>query len=121
VRTAPYLTTEPIGIDALGEFAETLYAGADPAQLRDVSPLMSWRSDDGSAVLSLDLPLTTRSEVALARSGHDLVVTVGGHRRIVALPTSLAERPVAGATLADGRLSVRFGAEPDLESDGGAA
>ncbi|MDQ1645172.1 MAG: arsenite/tail-anchored protein-transporting ATPase, partial [Cryptosporangiaceae bacterium] len=53
-----------------------------------------------------------KGEVTLARSADDLVVTVGGHRRLVALPESLRRCSVAGAELSEGRLAVRFTDDP---------
>jgi arsenite-transporting ATPase len=69
------------------------------------------REDTGEYILSLALPLAEKGDVALARSAEDLVVTVGGHRRLVALPETLRRCEVAGAQLADGHLTVSF-AEP---------
>jgi uncharacterized membrane protein YdbT with pleckstrin-like domain len=43
----------------------------------------------------------------LVRRGDDLVVTVSGRRRVVALPGALCRCQVAGAVLRDGRLAVR--------------
>jgi arsenite-transporting ATPase len=79
-------------------------------------------SSGPEAVVSLPLPLADRADVDLARTGDDLVVTVGGQRRVVALPEWLAGRPVTGATLADGRLSVHFGppADTPVAAVGGA-
>jgi arsenite-transporting ATPase len=57
----------------------------------------------------MPLPLTDRGDVDLARTGDDLVVTVGGQRRVVALPEWLGPRPVSGARLDGGRLVVQFG------------
>jgi arsenite-transporting ATPase len=64
-------------------------------------------------VLSLALPLADRDATDLARVGDDLVVTVGSHRRVLALPSALRRCAVAGAVLREGRLRVRF--EPDPE------
>jgi arsenite-transporting ATPase len=50
----------------------------------------------------------------LARTGDELVITVAGHRRVVALPSALRRCAVAGATLVDGRLVVRFEPDPAL-------
>jgi arsenite-transporting ATPase len=64
-------------------------------------------------VLSLALPLAPREATDLARVGDDLVVTVGSHRRVLALPSALRRCSVAGAVLRDGRLRVRFEPHPD--------
>jgi arsenite/tail-anchored protein-transporting ATPase len=113
LRLSPYLPAEPVGLPALVCLGEALYGSDDPAaaaqEARDL--LGVERTADGFA-LSLALPLARLEDVSLARAGDELVVTVGGHRRVLALPSALRRCDVVGATLADGRLRIRF--EPDL-------
>ncbi|EXG80884.1 ArsA family ATPase [Cryptosporangium arvum] len=105
LRTAPYLPGEPVGVPALTELAEALYGDDDPVAAVPVEPPLRL---DGDAVLSVALPLADRSEIALSRVADDLILTVAGRRRLLALPTVLRHRAVAGARLQDGRLEVRF-------------
>ena len=59
--------------------------------------------------LRLRLPFVTRDQVDLARSGDELVVTVGSYRRLLTLPAGLARLRVAGARVDDeGVLQVGF-------------
>jgi arsenite-transporting ATPase len=59
--------------------------------------------------LRLRLPFVTRDQVDLARSGDELVVTVGSYRRLLTLPAGLAKLRVAGARVDDkGVLRVSF-------------
>jgi len=109
LRTAPYLASEPVGVDALASLGAALYGDDDPVAAVPVEPPL--RLQDNT-VLSVALPLASRSEVALSRVGDELILTVAGRRRLLALPAVLRRRRVAGATLRDGRLEVRFG-EPD--------
>jgi arsenite-transporting ATPase len=113
VFTAPYGVAEPVGSDALVELASATYGAVDAfAQPSVEDPVQVSRSGD-EFVLSLALPLADRSETDLARVGDELVVTVGGHRRVLALPSALRRCTVAGAVLRDGRLRVRFEPDPD--------
>lgn len=112
---SPYLPAEPVGVTALAELGAALHGDDDPAapptpgeELVTVE-----RTPDGF-VLSLALPLARRDTLDLARSGDELVVTVAGHRRVLALPAALTRCVVAGATLVDGRLRVRFEPDPAL-------
>jgi arsenite-transporting ATPase len=109
VYPVPYLPAEPVGVAALADLAGTIYGDDDPLAVAPVEPVL-WveRDPAGGYRLSLALPLVERGEVELARSAEDLVVTVGGHRRLIALPETLRRCHVAGASLADGRLTVRF-------------
>ena len=71
--------------------------------------------------LRLRLPFVTRDQVDLARSGDELVVTVGSYRRLLTLPASLARLRVTGARVDDeGVLRVSFdgSATPDSEGAG---
>ncbi|MCU1589216.1 MAG: ArsA family ATPase [Frankiales bacterium] len=115
VLVSPYRGAEPVGLEALTALGEGLYGDSDPAA--DAAPAADLigleRTSDGF-VLSIALPLARRDDVDLARSGDELVVTVGGHRRVLALPSALKRCLVAGATLVDGRLRVRFEPDPEL-------
>ncbi len=114
VYRSPYRAAEPVGIEELAAFAAAAYGQgtrravdpfALPAHVED--PMSVARSADGY-VLSLALPLADRREMDLARKGDELVLTIGGHRRVLALPAGLRRCAVAGAELANGRLTVRF-------------
>jgi arsenite/tail-anchored protein-transporting ATPase len=114
VHRAPYLAEEPVGLAALSALAAEVYAGADPvAPSPSGDPLTVERSGE-DFLLSVDLPLAERRDVDLARSGDDLVVTVGPHRRVLPLPSGLRRCTVEGAVLREGRLRVRFVPDPAL-------
>ena len=111
-RTA-YHPGEPVGVAALAALAEETYGAADPfAAPAGEEPVQVERSGD-EFVLSLALPLASRDATDLVRVGDELVVTVGSHRRVLALPSALRRCAVAGAALRDGRLRVRFEPDPD--------
>ncbi|HEX6921950.1 MAG TPA: ArsA family ATPase [Actinomycetes bacterium] len=111
-RTA-YHPGEPVGVAALAALAQETYGAADPfAAPAGEEPVQVERSGD-EFVLSLALPLASRDATDLVRVGDELVVTVGSHRRVLALPSALRRCAVAGAALRDGRLRVRFEPDPD--------
>jgi len=108
VLTAEHVGAEVVGPDALRALAEGLWTGVDPLdRLIDRRP-MSLRREGHEFLLALDLPFTEQDEVDLTRNDDELFVTVGPHRRTLALPDSLRRREVAGAGLRDGRLEVSF-------------
>jgi arsenite-transporting ATPase len=115
VHRSPYRAAEPVGLEELAAFAAEAYSGVpDPfAPPPAEEPLSVERAGD-EFLLSLGLPFADRREIDLARSGDELVLTVGGRRRILALPSALRRCSVAGAALGDGRLSVRFTPDPEL-------
>jgi arsenite-transporting ATPase len=114
VLVAPYRTREPVGLAALVEVGAELYDEADPAA--DPGPaaeLVRVAPHPDGWVLSLALPLARREELGLSRSGDELVVTAGGTRRVLALPSLLRRCRVAGAGLQGDRLEVRFVPDPE--------
>jgi arsenite/tail-anchored protein-transporting ATPase len=120
VYRSPFQPAEPIGFDCLADLAGQMYGAdnADPfaaptAADRLSDPLTVERSGD-EFVLSLALPFADRGEMDLARTGDELVVTVAGYRRVLALPSVLRRCKVSGAALRDGRLRVRFEPDPAL-------
>ena len=117
VRVQPYRPSEPVGLAALTELGEALYGDDDPAAGAPGGrqPLQVRRSG-AEFVLTLDLPLAQRADLQLARRGDELVLTLGGHRRLLALPSVLRRCTVTGAAVsgegADGQLHVRFAPDP---------
>ncbi|MDX6220591.1 MAG: arsenite/tail-anchored protein-transporting ATPase [Frankiales bacterium] len=114
VLESPYAAGEPVGLDALLAFADTLYGTTDPTEVVRTEELLQVSRDSDGFLLSLALPLARIEDLELARSGDDLVVTLGGHRRLLALPAALRRCTVAGARLVEARLVVRFEPDPML-------
>jgi arsenite-transporting ATPase len=115
VLVSPYRAVEPVGLAALTAFGQQLYGDTDPAaDCVDLPELLEVRRSSEGFELSLALPLARREDLDLTRTGDELAVTVGGHRRVLALPSALRRCTVAGASLSDGRLVVRFEPDPAL-------
>jgi arsenite-transporting ATPase len=112
VRESPYASGEPVGHDALLAFAASLYGDDDPTAVTSAEDLLAVRRTVDGFELSLALPLARLEDLDLARSGDELVITLAGHRRLLALPSALQRCDVVGARLAEGRLLIAF--EPDL-------
>lgn len=119
VYHSPYRAAEPVGLEELAAFAAAAYSHGTR---RSASPfdgpvdgdtLSVSRTADGYAI-SIALPFAVRQDVDLGRKGDELVLTVGAHRRVLALPAALRRCDVAGAELSAGRLLVRFAA-PSVE------
>jgi arsenite-transporting ATPase len=108
---SPYLAAEPTGLEALLEFAQSAYAGQDPLLPPTTEPPMSLRRTPTGASLRIALPFVATSDIDLARHGDELVITVGSHRRLIALPAALNRHAVVGARMDDGVLDVGFRAQ----------
>jgi arsenite-transporting ATPase len=105
---------EPIGIAALSELAADVFGPIDPLAIARSGPAIEVSGSDGWYRLSLPLPLVERGDIALSRSGADLVVTVGDVRRRIALPSVLQRCTTEGASFEAGRLIIDFAADPAL-------
>jgi len=110
---APYLAGEPIGADALDALASATVADAGglpvPALMDDVDvPRMTVAADGADFVLTLPLPLVSAGMVGMARREDDLLLEVGGQRRVVTLPSVLRRCIVRSAAVGGGSLRVRF-------------
>jgi len=109
-----YVPGEPVGLEALTDLGAALYGDADPTGSGPGQELVAVTRDRDGFLLSVALPLARLEDVDLARSGDELVVTVGGHRRLLELPSALRRCTVGGARLVSGRLVVRFEPDPSL-------
>ena len=116
VLVCGFAPAEPVGTEALAALADSLYAGVgvDWLDVADHAPAMRVEPSGREFVLALALPLASRSDLDLARRGDELVVTVGPHRRVIALPSVLRRCTVVGAALREGELRVRFEPDPAL-------
>ncbi len=120
VQRAGYAEREPVGAEALAALGEQLHGPVGPgsaaAMLAAAPRAAQLRVERSGAefVLVMQLPLAQREAVDLTRRGDDLTLVVGGHRRVVALPSALRRCRVLGASLRAGELRVRFEPDPDL-------
>ncbi|MFC7488446.1 ArsA family ATPase [Knoellia sp. CPCC 206453] len=111
VLTAPYLAGEPTGVDALAGLAgqtSALDGELPPLDAPVRSQGLRVEADGAEFVLLLPLPLARSGDVELARRADDLVVDVGGVRRVIALPSVLRRCIVKNAGVRSGELRVRF-------------
>jgi arsenite-transporting ATPase len=120
VLKVPYAANEPIGVPALVELGEALYGGNDPLDGASAPPLFAvcrtrgtGRELDSEFELVLRLPgIERRTALELARIDDDLAITVGGVRRLIALPAVLTRCEVVGARVGTDELVVLFRPDP---------
>ncbi len=108
VLRAEHAGGEVLGVEALTRFADDLWGGTDPAERLVRSRPLQLARDGEQHVLSIELPFTDRSELDLTRTGDELSITVGPHRRNLVLPDSLRRREITSARMVGGRLQVTF-------------
>ncbi len=108
VLTAPHFAEEVIGPEMLDRLGDALFEDVDAGAVLHDRVTQELTVGAGSAELRLDLPFAARDDVDVKRIGHDLIVSVNGSRRALALPPVLVDYRPTGAELTDGVLHVTF-------------
>jgi arsenite-transporting ATPase len=119
VRTVPFFDKEMVGVERLAELGEALFGNSNPSEFLYRGRPYSVERVDGGYVLSVELPFTSREEIALSRSGDELLLQVGSWRRNLVLPRLLLDAQTQGAKMEERVLKIRF-AEPVRSSTGGS-
>lgn len=112
VSRLPLFEQEVLGVDRLREVARQVYGDADPLATEIRKPPFSFTQQDGNSyLLALDVPLVSRREVDLVRSGDELIISVGSFRRHIPLPQSVMKHDVRSARIENDQLLVHFSRE----------
>jgi arsenite-transporting ATPase len=108
ILTAPWLDREVMGSETLDRLAAELFGSDDPAELlyRELPQELS--AENGQATLRLPLPFAERGEIELKKIGLEVVVRVGGQKRTIILPPTMAAYSASGARFEEGALEVFF-------------
>jgi arsenite-transporting ATPase len=116
ILTAPWLEREVMGPAMLDRLAGEVFGDGDPAELlhRELSQELS--GQNGSATLRLALPFAERGDIELKKIGLEVIVRVGGQKRTIILPPTMAAYATSGARFEDGALEVTF-EKPDGAPD----
>jgi arsenite/tail-anchored protein-transporting ATPase len=99
---------EMYGLEALGALAADVFDGVDPLALLFRGATHEIVKYGGGYDVILNLPLAEKKEVDLSKRGAELLVRVGGYKRNILLPDSMARYHAAGASIEGGRLTVRL-------------
>ena len=99
---------EMYGFEALDELAEDVFEGVEPLEMLFHGATHEIVKNGGDYDVILNLPLAEKQNVDLSKRGAELFVRVGGYKRNILLPDSLARLHAAGASIEEGRLTVRL-------------
>ena len=108
VKEVPLYSEEMCGLEALERLKETLYKDEDPTQVYYEENTIRVVQDQNQYSLELYLPGIPKSQVNLSKSGDELNITIGNHRRNLVLPQALAALQPSGAKMEDDYLKIRF-------------
>lgn len=97
-----------VGVSGLQKLGDILYPDIDPAdKFSQRNPYQFNKTDDGYQLI-MQLPFLTKQEVNLNKQADELIITIGGFKRHVVLPRSLASAKATGAKLTGQQLIVTF-------------
>jgi arsenite/tail-anchored protein-transporting ATPase len=99
---------EMYGLDALDALARDVFDGVDPLAMLFRGATHEIVKNGGGYDVILNLPLAEKRSVDLSKRGAELLVRVGGYKRNILLPDSMARLHAAGAGIEGGRLTVRL-------------
>jgi arsenite-transporting ATPase len=119
VRTVPQFDHEMVGVDRLREIATALFGDGDPTAVHYRGEPYKVSRENGSYVLQVELPFTSRDEIDLSRRSDELVLRIGGWRRTLLLPRALLDAPTKSAKMDDGTLRIQFEAPAKAGQRGG--
>lgn len=108
VKEVPLYSEEMCGLAALERLKETLYQGEDPAQVYYKETTLKVVQEQNHYSLELYLPGIPKDKIQLSKTGDELNITIGNHRRNLVLPQALAALQPAGAKMEADYLKIRF-------------
>jgi arsenite-transporting ATPase len=103
-----HLAGEPIGLAQLDALGREIYGEVVPDDVLSKTHTVSIAKEHGKAALVFVVPKLDKSDLDVRRRGTDLLIDMGGHSRIVALPDTLATAEIEAARYDDGRLVITF-------------
>jgi len=115
---APFFDREVVGIEMLRELGKALYGNRDPVDFFYRGRPYSVTRDNGSFILSVELPFTSREQISLSRHADELLIDLGSWRRTLVLPRALIDAQAEGAKFEDDVLKIRFAAVPRKTAEG---
>ena len=108
VKEVPLFSQEMCGIKALERLKETLYKDDDPAQVYYKENTIRVVQENNQYSLELYLPGVPKNQIQLSKSGDELNIRIGNHRRNLVLPQSLAALQPDRAKMEGDYLKIRF-------------
>jgi arsenite-transporting ATPase len=110
IREIPLFSEEMCGLEALDRLKQVLYGDEDPAQVYYKETTLRVVQDKDHYSLEVYLPGIPKNQVELSKSGDELNIRIGNHRRNLVLPQALAALQPSGAKMEEDYLKIRFAA-----------
>ncbi len=109
VKEVPLYSEEMCGLEALERLKETLFTSSeDPTQVYYKENTIRIVQMEGFYSLELYLPGIPKDQIQLNKTGDELNVRIGNHRRNLVLPQALAALQPSGAKMEEDYLKIKF-------------
>ena len=109
VKEAPLFSEEMCGMKALERLRDTLFtADEDPSQVYYHENTIKVVQENNDYSLELYLPGIPKQQIKLNKTGDELNVRIGNHRRNLVLPQALAALSPSGAKMEEDYLKIKF-------------
>ncbi len=109
VKEAPLFSEEMCGMEALERLKDILFKDEDPTQVYyKETTVKVVQQENNQYSLELYLPGIPKDKIQLNKTGDELNVRIGNHRRNLVLPQALAALKPSGAKMEDDYLKIRF-------------
>jgi arsenite-transporting ATPase len=108
ILTAPFFDTEVVGATMLDRLGDAVFAEHEAEALLYEDLSQELVSNNGTATLRVPLPFAEKGDIDLKKIGLEVVVRVGGQKRTIVLPPTMAAYRPSSAQFDDGALSVTF-------------
>lgn len=108
VKEVPLYSREICGLETLEKLKKYLYNDEDPAQVYYRHATFEVKPVPNGFSLELYLPGISVEQIHLSKSGDELSIRIGNHRRNLVLPQVLATLQTTGAEIDGDRLLIRF-------------
>jgi arsenite-transporting ATPase len=108
VKEVPLYSEEMCGLAALERLKETLYKEEDPSQVYHKENTIKIVQENNQYSLELYLPGIAKDQIQLSKTGDELNVRIGNHRRNLVLPQALAALQPSGAKMEEDYLKIKF-------------
>ncbi|MEN9231594.1 MAG: TRC40/GET3/ArsA family transport-energizing ATPase [Thermostichus sp. DG02_5_bins_236] len=106
----PLYSEELVGWEALARLKRDLWGDRNPAEVLYAEQTMNVVTDNGQYRLDLYLPGIPKEQVELSKTGDELNIRIGNHRRNLVLPQTLAAMNPARAKMEEDYLRIHFAA-----------
>ena len=109
IKEVPLYSEEMCGMAALERLKETLYGDESAAKIYyKETTLRVVQQGSSNYSLEVYLPGIPKNQVELSKTGDELNIRIGNHRRNLVLPQALAMLQPSGAKMEEDYLKIRF-------------